>query len=136
MTWDKGNVSPKACFLDHRHLSLKVQYAEFAIDVWSTIHRNLALNTHLHAIIRPHFNIEFDFDVCVRWCNLTSNTQCRIQCLVFSAIEFYDDSTVFFYPELVRRQPSTGHQHRQNKRHVPETGHLLFVWSRYVQKPQ
>ena len=24
------------------------------------------LNTHLHAIIRPHFNIEFDFDVSVR----------------------------------------------------------------------
>ena len=29
-------------------------------------------NTHLHAITRPHFNIEFDFDVSVRTCMMST----------------------------------------------------------------
>ena len=32
------------------------------------------LNTHLHAFIRPHFNIEFNFDVSVSTCMMWTVT--------------------------------------------------------------
>ena len=60
--------------IDHRDLSLKVQNVEIEIDVSfstlmyprSTIHRKLRLNTHSHAIIRPHLKFDIKFSMYCR----------------------------------------------------------------------
>ena len=50
----------------------------FVFDITAT------LNTHLHAIIRPHFNIEFDFDVSV--CNCVLSTDASKSNSTFSTV--------------------------------------------------
>ena len=57
--------------IDHRDLSLRVQNVEIEIDVsFSTLmdprSTKLRLNTHSHAIIRPHLKFDIKFSMYCR----------------------------------------------------------------------